>query len=103
MEQLYSRRPRYMEATGQMPDDHVFAYPKRGGIGHVVEAVANATTLKRARRAALRWLPYPVLESDIVDVVYLNWLVEVARLRHLIPPGVEVWEHNGRTVLSILT
>jgi hypothetical protein len=86
-----------------MPDDHAFVYPKSSGVGRLVETAANAALLKRARRAVLRWLPFPALASDIVDVVYLNWLVDVARIRHLVPAGVEVWECNGRTVLSILT
>jgi hypothetical protein len=86
-----------------MPDDHVFVYPRRSAFGRVVELLANAALLKRLRRAIFRRLPFPVLESDIVDVVYLNWLVETTRVRHLVPPGVEIWERDGQTVLSILT
>src|SRR4051794_20046164 len=89
----------FSETPIRMPNDHAFVYPRRSALlGRLAEAVANATLPKRARRLALKWLPYPALESDIVDVVYLNWLVDVARISHQVPPGVEVWEHNGRTV-----
>jgi hypothetical protein len=86
-----------------MPDDRAFVYPTRSVFGRLAEMLANAVPLKRLRRAALRWLPYPVLESDIVDVIYLNWVIDLSRVRHLLPDGIEVWEHAGRTVLSILT
>jgi hypothetical protein len=86
-----------------MPDDHAFVYPKRSGLGRLVEVLANSVELKQARRVIFRRLPFPVLESDIVDVVYLNWLVDLARIKHLVPAGIEVSNWNGRTVLSILT
>ena len=86
-----------------MPDDRAFVYPTSSVFGRLAEMLANAAPLKRLRRAALRWLPYPVLESDIVDVIYLNWVIDLSRVRHLLPDGIEVWEHDGRTVLSILT
>jgi len=49
------------------------------------------------------WLPFPVLASDVRDVVYLNWVVAADRAATLVPPGVELAERDGRVVLTILT
>ncbi len=85
-----------------MSDDHAFVYPKRSGLERLAEIVANAASLKRARRAVLGRLPFPVLESDVVDAIYLNWMVDVERVRHLLPAGIELLQHGDRTVLTVL-
>ena len=54
------------------------------------------------RVATRRW-PYPTLRSQVEDVVYLNWMVPVERVRPLLPEGLELDGFEGLTPLSILT
>lgn len=43
------------------------------------------------------------LKSDVKDVVYLSWLVDIDKARPYVPPGVRLWQQNGKTIFSILT
>jgi hypothetical protein len=54
-------------------------------------------------RAVPERLRFCALASDITDVVYLNWLVPVQRVGHLLPPGLEFETRNQMTCLSVLT
>lgn len=55
------------------------------------------------RHALLSRLPFVTLESDVVDVVYLTWLVDVEEAQAMVPPGVRLWQKNGKTPLTMLT
>lgn len=48
-------------------------------------------------------LPFMRLRSDVADVVYLNWVVDVDAIRGWSPDGVKVWQREGKTLLTILT
>ncbi|SFL98460.1 DUF2071 domain-containing protein [Marinobacter zhejiangensis] len=48
-------------------------------------------------------LPFLRLSSDVRDVVYLNWVVDLDKVKHLVPEGVTVMTFNGKTLLSVLT
>jgi len=48
-------------------------------------------------------LPFPVLESDVRNIIYANWIVPLTTVEYLIPPGVEVVEIEGETILTVLT
>lgn len=76
--------------------------PAAGLAGRAEDALANAEAFRRTRRAVFSRLPFPVLESDVRDVVYASWIVETAALADRIPPGVKVREVDGRTVLTLL-
>jgi hypothetical protein len=54
-------------------------------------------------RVFSRAAPFPVLRSDVRDVVYLNWMVPSSRVAHLVPEGVKLDVRGGLTPLSILT
>lgn len=43
------------------------------------------------------------LASDVVDVVYLNWLVPVERVAALVPDGVHLHQRDGMTWLTVLS
>lgn len=49
-----------------------------------LELVANSRTLQ----LLLEPLPVPVLRSDIVEVIYVNYLVEAERLARFVPAGL---------------
>ena len=48
-------------------------------------------------------IPVPEMRSDIRDVVYLNWMVPVERVSHLVPAPLTVDERDGLTAVSVLT
>ncbi len=80
-----------------------YASPSPGVIGRWQDHLANAVSLKRLRRATLGRLPFPVLESDVRDVVYANWVVPVASVAGHVPRGVTIVEADGMTILTVLT
>jgi hypothetical protein len=59
-------------------------YPRRSWFGRLVELVTNS----RLVRAFGEWLPLFALVSDITDVIYVNYMVEAARLEPFVPPGL---------------
>jgi len=72
-------------------------------IGVIENALANSRFLSHIRRAFTSRLPFMVLASDVRDVVYANWVVPVSTVKFLVPPGVEIMEKDGNTVLTVLT
>jgi hypothetical protein len=60
--------------------------PARGPLAWGCDLVANSRLL----RALSEYLPVVGFESDITDVIYVNYLVDAARLEPLVPPGLEL-------------
>ena len=48
-------------------------------------------------------LPFLTLHSDVRDVVYVSWLVDAAAAQRLLPPGVSLWQRDGKTPFTVLT
>jgi hypothetical protein len=69
----------------------------------VLEGLLNARGLARLRRALFSRLPFPVLQSDVTDVVYVTWMVDARAAAALLPAGLRVWERDGKTPLTALT
>lgn len=69
----------------------------------MLERLLNARGLARLRHALLSRLPFPVLQSDVADVVYLTWMVDARAAQALLPAGLRVWERDGLTPLTVLT
>lgn len=68
--------------------------------------VLDSRRLARLRHAVFKRPPFPTLRSDVVDVVYLTWLVDAAAARALLPPGLpglRLWERDGLTPFTVLT
>ncbi|MCA9188725.1 MAG: DUF2071 domain-containing protein [Pirellulaceae bacterium] len=80
-----------------------FRSPRHGLLGWPLDYLANADWLCAVRRAITSRLPFPVLASDIRDVVYLTWMVDVERVSPYVPDGIELWDAGGKTPFSILT
>jgi hypothetical protein len=81
----------------------VYRHPYPGLAGRALEGLLNARSLARLRHALLSRLPFPVLESDVADVVYLTWMVDARAAQALLPAGLRVWERGGLTPLTVLT
>jgi hypothetical protein len=84
-------------------DPNQFRAPRRGFWATIMTWLTNSPRVAAARRAAMSRLPFLTLESDVADVVYLNWMVEVSKVQSLIPAGTELWQIGGRTPFTILT
>lgn len=80
-----------------------FRHPARGVIAAVLNYLSNATALAWIRRAILSRLPAVVLESDVRDVLYVTWMVDIALAQRLAPPGAILLEHQGKTPFTILS
>lgn len=60
-------------------------------------------TLKKLRRSVMSKLPFMQLESDVVDVLYLSWVVPSELALHHIPDNVTVQTREGKTLFTVLT
>lgn len=65
--------------------------------------LANARSLARLRHAMFSRLPFPVMESDVADVVYLSWMVDITAAQALAAPGVRLRDFSGKTPFTVLT
>jgi hypothetical protein len=80
-----------------------FVAPRASWAGIVLSRLLNCRALLRLRRRLFSRLPFPTLRSDVRDVIYLNWMVDAARVAHLVPAGLQVWQREGLTPLTVLT
>jgi hypothetical protein len=81
----------------------VYRHPHPGRAGRLLASLLNSPALARLRRSLFARLPFPVLESEVRDVVYLTWLVDADAARFLLPPGLRLWQRGGKTPLTVLT
>lgn len=86
-----------------MPYDNAFIHPSAGLGGRVANRLVASRPLLRARRALLSRLPFLQLASDVENVVYCTWVVDVAAVAHLVPRGVTLANRDGRTLFTTLT
>lgn len=77
--------------------------PWSGAWARGLEQALESPARLRGRRILMQRSPFPVLASEVRDIVYLNWLVPVAQVRSLAPSRVTLWERNGLTVVTTLT
>jgi hypothetical protein len=80
-----------------------FAYPSTGLLAKFANWLVARRSILRFRRALFSKLPFPKLASDVTNVVYCTWVVDVRDVNHLVPPGVVPNQHNGKTLFTILT
>ncbi|WP_322085414.1 DUF2071 domain-containing protein [Burkholderia sp. BCC1999] len=83
--------------------DNTFVYPSAGIAGRLANRIVASGPLLRARRALLSRLPFLQLASDVENVVYCTWVVDVAAVAHLVPRGVTLASRDGRTLFTTLT
>lgn len=105
----FGQRPRLFRARGNpgtmpaMRYDNAFVYPSTGLAGRLANRIVASGPLLRARRAVLSRLPFLQLASDVEQVVYCTWIVDVAAVAHLVPRGVTLASRGGRTPFTTLT
>ncbi len=59
--------------------------------------------LLQLRRMIMRILAFMPLQSQVRNIVYLSWLVDVEQVRQRYPDPVTLWEKDGKTIFTILT
>ena len=65
--------------------------------------ILSCGLLLQLRRMMMRRLPFLRLQSQVSNVVYLSWLVDVEQARLRYPKYVPLWEKDGKTIFTILT
>lgn len=83
--------------------DNTYRHPRTGWPGRVFAALANCAHFAKLRQAVMSRLPFLTLHSDVRDVVYVSWLVDAAAAQKLLPPGVVLWQRDGKTPFTVLT
>ena len=79
-----------------------YEHPSNRRFRRLAESLANSRGIRAFRRALFTRLPFPVLESNVQDVLYLNWVVPLPLSKADLPPGVSVWERGQSTILTVL-
>jgi len=82
---------------------HLYTHPYNGRFGNGLAKLLNSRRFASYRRALMSRLPFMTLDSDVVDVVYMTWLVDEALAAPFAPPGARLWSYQGRTPLTVLT
>ena len=91
-----------MTAPEDLAPSAIYRHPSDSLFGRVLPRLLHAPRWTRLRRALSRRWPMPMLASDVRDVVYVSWWVDV---RHAPPPppGHHYVVHEGRTPYTILS
>lgn len=84
-------------------ENNRFIYPRSGPFGKLLNLIANSAFIASVRRAMLSRLPFLKLESDVVNIVYLNWVIPKSLAMAQVPAGVELAEKEGKTIFTVLT
>lgn len=84
-------------------DDNRYKHPTNSMWGAFCNRLLNNQTILGIRRGLFKYLPFLTLKSDVTDVVYMNWLVDVEAFKNYIPKDVVIYEKQGRALFTILT
>ncbi len=91
-----------MTAPEDLAQSAIYQHPSDTLFGRMLPRLLHAPRWTRLRRALSRRWPMPALVSDVRDVVYVNWWVDV-RQAPMPPPGHHYVVHAGRTPYTILS
>ncbi|KXZ70622.1 hypothetical protein AVENLUH5627_01325 [Acinetobacter venetianus] len=82
---------------------HRFKPPKQNTLFQLLAKFLSCRLILQLRRLLMRCIPFMRLESQVKDIVYLSWLVDVEQVRQHYPSDVPLWEKQGKTIFTILT
>ena len=91
-----------MTAPEDLAQSAIYQHPSDTLFGRMLPRLLHAPRWTRLRRALSRRWPMPALVSDVRDVVYVSWWVDV-RHAPMPPPGHHYVVHAGRTPYTILS
>lgn len=86
-----------------MLDNNRYRHPRPGRLGKLADRLANSTRLAGWRHAVMSRLPFATLASEVVDVIYVSWLVDAQAAQALLPPGMTLFQRGGLTPFTVLT
>jgi hypothetical protein len=72
-------------------------------MGKALGSLLNSSSLAAFRRAVMSRMPFPILDSNVANVVYATWLVDADIAAAYAPAGAKLWVREGRTPLTILS
>lgn len=91
-----------MEAGTPLDQASRYQHPVAGVWGRLIERLVGSSGWRQWRRwITARW-PMPALVSDVVDVAYISWWVDIQALP-LPPAGYHYPSWEGRTPFTILS
>lgn len=64
---------------------------------------AERPLLLKLRRILMGFIPFLQLQSQVKNIVYLSWLVDIDQVRSRYPQPIQLWEKQGKTIFTILT
>jgi len=76
-----------------------FRYPGSGLFARLIDTVANSRLL----RILLERIPLPEMDSDVTDVVYVNYLVPADALAPMVPEGLELQRLGPMNDVALFT
>lgn len=82
---------------------HYFKLPPSKRLLRFLAPVFSCHFLLQLRRLMMRLLPFMPLQSQVSNIVYLSWLLDVEQVRQRYPKDVPLWEKDGKTIFTILT
>ncbi|OBV40971.1 DUF2071 domain-containing protein [Janthinobacterium psychrotolerans] len=82
---------------------NTYLHPHPGRAGRLLARVANSGRWANWRHAVMSRLPFVTLASDVVDVIYVSWLVDAGAAQALLPPGLALLQRDGLTPFTVLT
>ena len=82
---------------------NTYLHPHPGSSGRLLARIANSTRWANWRHAIMSRLPFMTLASDVVDVSYVSWLVDAQAAQALLPPGLTLFQRDGKTPFTVLT
>ena len=91
-----------MTAPEDLAQSAIYRHPSDTLFGRMLPRLLHAPRWTRLRRVLSRRWPMPALVSDVRDVVYVSWWVDV-RHAPMPPPGHHYVVHAGRTPYTILS
>lgn len=91
-----------MAAPEDLAQSAIYRHPSDTLFGRMLPRLLHAPRWTRLRRALSRRWPMPAMVSDVRDVVYVSWWVDVRHAPSPLP-GHHYVVHAGRTPYTILS
>jgi hypothetical protein len=81
--EIVLRRSRPDAASGRYA---IFRHPRPGTIGRLYDLLGNS----RLVQTYCKFIPMLAMESEITNVIYVNYLIEAARVEHFVDPPLRL-------------
>jgi hypothetical protein len=82
---------------------HRLKKPTKGIILKCIAFFAQCSFLLGLRRMLMRLIPFLELQSQVENIVYLSWWVDIEQVCSGYPSHVQLLEKQGKTIFTILT